>query len=76
MGHWFDEQLRERMRRDRDRFDSAFCGLASVIMGERFGERFHNDRQRVKNAVDEVLRYFRIPLTPVPETAEDLDAYL
>jgi NHLM bacteriocin system ABC transporter ATP-binding protein len=45
-------------------------------MGERFGERFQNDRQRVKNAVDEVLRYFRIPLVPVPETAEDLDAYL
>lgn len=76
MSHWFDEQLRERMRKDRDRFDMAFCGLASVIMGDRFGERFQNDRQRVKNAVDEVLRYFRIPLTTVPDTAEDLDAYL
>ena len=34
MAHWFDEQLRERMRRDRDRFDMAFCGLASVIIGQ------------------------------------------
>ncbi len=76
MSHWFDEQLRERMRKDRDRFDMAFCSLASVIMGDRFGERFQNDRQRVKNAVDEVLRYFLIPLTTVPDTAEDLDAYL
>ncbi len=76
MGHWFDEQLRERMRKDRDRFDMAFCGLASVIMGERFGERFQNDRQRVTNAVDEVLRYFRIALNPVPDDVPDLDAYL
>lgn len=76
MSHWFDEQLRERMRRDSDRFDRAFYDLSSVIMGERFGERFLNDRQRVKNAVDEVLRFFRITLTPVPETIEDLDEYL
>ena len=59
MSHWFDEQLRERMRRDSDRFDRAFYDLSSVIMGERFGERFLNDRQRVKNAVDEILRYFQ-----------------
>lgn len=76
MSHWFDEQLRERMRRDRDRFDSAFCDLSAVIMGERFGERFRSERQRVKNAVDEVLRYFRIALTPVPDTVEAVDEYL
>lgn len=76
MSHWFDEQLRERMRRDSDRFDRAFYDLSSVIMGERFGERFLNDRQRVKNAVDEILRYFQIPLTPVPDTVTDLNEYL
>ena len=76
MAHWFDEQLRDRMRRDNDRFDRAFYDLSSVIMGERFGERFCNDRQRVKNAVDEMLRYLRISLTPVPETITDLNEYL
>ena len=76
MSHWFDEQLRQRMRMDRDRFDSAFCDLSSVIMGERFGERYQNDRLRVKNSVDEILRYFHITLTPVPDSIEDLQEYL
>ena len=76
MAHWFDEQLRERMRMDRDQFDRAFGDLASVIMGDRFGERFQNDRQRVKNAVDEVLRYLHITLTAVPEQVEDVNEYL
>lgn len=76
MAHWFDEQLRERMRRDSDRFDRAFYDLSSVIMGERFGERFLNDRQRVKNSVDEILRYFHIALTSVPEEITELNEYL
>ena len=76
MSHWFDEQLRQRMRMDRDRFDQAFCELSSVVMGERFGERFQNDRQRVKNAVDEILRYFHIALTDTPEETLELNDYL
>ncbi len=76
MSHWFDEQLRQRMRTDRDRFDQAFCDLASVVMGDRFGEQFQNDRQRVKNAVDEILRFFQITLQPVQSETQDLNEYL
>lgn len=76
MSHWFDEQLRERMRRDHDQFDQAFVGLSSVIMGERFSERSRNNRECVKNAVDEILRYFRITITPVPGDIDGLEDYL
>jgi len=76
VSHWFDEQLRERMRMDGDGFDRAMYGLSSVIMGERFGERFADDRHRVKNAVDEILRFFHIPLTSVPESVTEVNEYL
>ena len=76
MSHWFDEQLRERMRMDTDRFEQAFYGLSSAIMGDRFGERFINNQQRVKNAVDEVLRSFHLARPIVPESITDFEDYL
>lgn len=76
MSHWFDEQLRQRMRMDRDRFDRAFIDLSSVIMGDRFGERFLSERQRTRNAVEEILRFYSMPIAPVPDDIEDTEAFL
>ncbi|MDD3412004.1 MAG: ATP-binding cassette domain-containing protein, partial [Eubacteriales bacterium] len=70
-----DEQLRDRMGRDQSRFDEAFADLTSAVMGDRFREQFLDDRQRTRNAVDEVLRYYHLPILRVPESVEELDDY-
>ncbi len=76
MSKWFDEQLRSRIRQDQERFDRAFADLSSVIMGERFRQSFADQRCLTQNATDEVLRYFHLELTAVPETVTDLEEFL
>ncbi len=72
---WFDEQIRDRKKNDDDAFAEAFANMASAIMGKK-SETFQSDRTITKDAIDEILKYYRIKSREVPESISDTNEQL
>lgn len=73
---WFDEQIRERIAHDEEAFSSAFDSLAGVVMGDEIVRDLNNARVLAKNAIDEIMRYYRVPLQELPEDIVDINDQL
>jgi len=72
---WFDEQIRDRKKNDDDAFAEAFANMASAITGKK-SESFSNDRTITKDAIDEILKYYRIKSREIPESISDTNEQL
>jgi len=75
---WFEDQIKNRMQNDEDDFSFAFTELSSIVMGEEAAKAgLVTPRQRINNAVQEILKHFGQSIVPVPEnitgTAEYID---
>ena len=56
---WFSEQLKKRMQRDKEDFENSFVELSSVVLGESaIAKALNNDRQKTKNAIEEILKFY------------------
>ncbi len=74
---WVEEQIKERMQNDRDVFSSAFCDLGSVVMGETAAKAgLVTPKQKIHNAIQEILKFFGQEIFPVPENIADKDEYI
>lgn len=75
--NWFEDQIKNRLQNDEDDFSGAFCELSSIVMGETQARAgLITPRQRTHNAVQEILKFFRLNITPVPESIVDMDEYI
>ncbi len=72
---WFDEQIRDRKKNDDDAFAEAFANMASAITGKK-SDSFNNDRTVTKDAIDEILKYYRIKSREIPESISDTNEQL
>ncbi|HIU33510.1 MAG TPA: NHLP bacteriocin export ABC transporter permease/ATPase subunit [Candidatus Pullichristensenella excrementigallinarum] len=73
---WFDEQIRQRIAHDSDAFSDAFDSLAGVVMGSKFARALNDERVLAKNAIDEILKYYRAPIPELPEGITDINDQL
>ena len=68
---WFDEQIKERRRLDRDNFADAMDEISSVITRKKMGSGARNQeasqRSQVEAAVGEILRYYHLKPRELPE---------
>lgn len=72
---WFDEQIRDRKKNDDDAFAEAFANMASAITGKK-SDSFNSDRTVTKDAIDEILKYYRIKSREIPESISDTNEQL
>lgn len=77
---WFDEQLRQRIQQDDDTFAEGLAGMADAVMGQRLSDLLHDDRQKTKTAIDEILKYYHVSSQELPDgvksTADQLEYLL
>ena len=74
---FFEEQIKNRLQNDEDDFSSAFAELSSVVMGEAAAMAgLITPRQRIQNAVQEILKFFGQSIIPVPENITDTTEYV
>lgn len=73
---WFDEQIKQRIKADNDAFSEAFLSMAEVVMGNEALRSPLDDRQKTKNAVDEILNFYHVKSIELPEELTDLDEQL
>lgn len=71
---WFSEQLKKRMRRDKEDFENSFAELSSVVLGESaIAKALNNDRKKTLNAIEEVLRFYNAKIVELPRKIEDMN---
>lgn len=73
---WFDEQIKQRIRADDDAFADTFASMAGVIMGRSIESTMMDDRQRNKNAVEEILKFYRVKSAELPDELQDINEQL
>jgi NHLM bacteriocin system ABC transporter ATP-binding protein len=73
---WFDEQIKQRIRADDEAFSDAFASMASVVMGRGIAAALNDDRQKTKDAVDEILKYYHIKSAELPDEINDMNEQL
>ena len=73
---WFDEQIRERKKSDRETFEDSFQSIAGAVMGRRMSEAMNDGRQVTTDAIGEILHYYRVKPKEVPEVLKDMNEVL
>ena len=74
---WFDEQIKTRMQNDQDSFENAFVRLSSVVMGQSvLAAALRGEREKVQNAVEEILRFYHVKKTELPASVTELEDIL
>ncbi len=68
---WFDEQIRQRKKSDQQVFEEAFLELSDAVTGKKEAAVYMGVGERSKNAVDEILKYYRVKSREVPDTVKD-----
>ena len=70
--NWFDEQIKQRMDSDQNVLEDSFFRMASVVMDKWDAERMEDDRLIAKEAIDDVLKYYRRKPAEIPESITDV----
>ncbi|MDQ5983752.1 MAG: Toxin RTX-I translocation ATP-binding protein [Eubacteriales bacterium SKADARSKE-1] len=71
---WFNEQLKTRIKSDKETFENSFLDLSSVVLGRSFIVRaINNDRQKTKSAIEEILKYYKAKIISVPDEIVDMN---
>ncbi len=68
----YDEQIRERIKSDADNFTNSFVNLSSVVMGDIPALDLAAG-VRSKTAIEEILKFFHISSTEIPDNITDIN---
>lgn len=68
---WFDEQIRERKIKDNEALENAFVDIVSAVAGNRAGSSVKNERIRLTDAMSEILRYYHLSSSEIPEEIKE-----
>ena len=70
---WFDRQIRQRMKSDQDVLEDSFVRLAGAVMGVRSAKQLEDRLLVVREALDEILKYYHCKAAEVPGGIKDPD---
>ncbi len=73
---WFDEQIRQRKDADLAAFEGSFQEIAEAVMGRRLSDALNDDRTVTTDAIGEILKYYHVKASEVPETITDMNEVL
>lgn len=73
---WFEEQIRQRKLADEATFADSLQDIAESVMGRRMSDALNTDRKVTTDAIGEILRYYHVRPSEVPESIEDMNEVL
>ena len=73
---WFDEQIKQRKDLDQQIFEESFFRAAGVVLGDRTAAKILSDSIVTKQAIDEILKYYRLKPVEIPSYIKDMDEQL
>ena len=73
---WFDEQIKDRKKRDEDDFLNAMDEISAVITRRTKRKQYEDpdvDRQQnMKRVMNEILQYYHVKPREIPENIKEL----
>ena len=72
----FDEQIRQRKRRDQELFEDSILRMASAVVGRDAAGSMATERIVTKEAVDDILKFYNISPVDIPAHVTDPDEQL
>lgn len=76
MKNWFTEQVQQRELSDQQDFEESFGRIAGAVMGRRLYASYVDQWSSTQDAIGEILRYYHVKETEVPEEEKDLEKVL
>lgn len=74
---WFDEQIKSRIKNDRESFEDSFYDLSSVVLGKsKIAANVNNDRIKTQNAIQEIMKYYRVKMVELDDSIKDMNAQM
>lgn len=73
---WFDEQIKLRRENDDAVMAEAIAGIAGAVMGSRVAAAAESDSYRAQNAISDILRFYHVKASEVPESIKDFNEQL
>ena len=73
---WFEEQIAQRKMADQKTMDDSLLQVASAVLGKRQASRLNDKHTYTKEAVDEILKYYRCKPVSIPEEITEPDDQL
>lgn len=73
---WFDEQIKQRKENDESIFSDSFVNIAGAVMGSKVSAALNDNKQITKNAIDEILKYYRVKSREIPDNVKDMNDQL
>ncbi len=74
--NWFEEQIKQRKQSDDDAFADSFINIAGAVIGEKATVALRDSRILARNAMEEVLKYYHVKGTDIPDSIVDVDKQL
>ena len=72
----FDDQIRQRKLSDQELFEDSILRMASAVVGSNVAGTMASNRIVTKEAVDDILKFYRINPTDIPSSIKDPDEQL
>ena len=72
----FDEQIRQRKHGDQELFEDSILRMASAVVGQDVAGSMATERIVTKEAVDDILKFYRINPVDIPSHVTDPDEQL
>ena len=68
----FDEQIRQRMEKDQQVLEDSFIGMMSAVLNKWESAHLEESRFLGKAAIDDILKYYRLPPVELPDGSESM----
>jgi len=72
----FDDQIEKRQLNDEIEFENSFMNMAGAVLGRKLYASFRDEKRNVKNAIDEILKYYHLDSMELPSNISDFDDQL
>ena len=73
---WFEEQISWRNHSDRELMEDSLLHIASSVLGRHGAGRLNDDRSITKAAIDDILNYYQLKTSGIPDEVTTLDDQL
>ena len=73
---WFDNQIRSRKKSDRDGYEQTLMKIAGAVTGKSKAAFLSDEDQGERNAISEILRYYKVQTGEIPEKLKTLNERL
>ena len=73
---WFDEQIHHRDLADQEIMEDSLLHIASSVLGRGRARKLQNKQTAAKDALEEILKYYGIKSSGIPEEITELEEQL